>query len=125
MAVKSITAFLGASPLLKACGTLAADAITFGLMKRKVEREKLELQLQMAFPEDWQVLLDAMDRFDRASTTLVSVYVRQMWTCGVCRLEELLNLYEQCPAAFRGHDFKALVGKPANEVLPMLVENLP
>lgn len=125
MAVKSITAFLETSPLLKACGTLAADAITFGLMKRQAECEKLELQLQMAFPEDWQVLIDTIERFDRASTTVVSAYVRQMWACGVCRLEEFFSLYKKCPAAFKGHDFKALVGMPANEVLPMLADNLP
>lgn len=101
------------------------DAITLGAFNRQVEREKLEIHLQLAFPDDWQILLDTMDHFDRASCNKVSHLIRQMWSCGICQAEEVISLYHRCPAAFRGIGPREVIGQRAAEILPKLAKVLP
>lgn len=125
MADRSIAERLHENSILKSCGTSAMDALSLGEFSRQAERERLELQLQLAFPEDWQTLLDVMDRFDRASTSELSLYIKQMWAVGVCRPEEVIALYERCPAAFRDHHPLSVIGQSPPNILPKMAEALP
>lgn len=111
--------------LLRNCGMLAMDAVTLGMFSKAAEREALELNLSMAFPDDWTVLLATMDRFDRASIQPASPYIKQMWAQGRCQAEEVMALHSICPAAFRDNPPAWVIGELAIVILPKLAEALP
>lgn len=111
---------------MKACGTLALDAFTIGALSRAAEREQLELEVQVAFPDDWQTVLGLMDRFGRASSHRdLGEQVMYMWARGVILKEDAIHLLQVCPAAFRDADLGDVIGQPSVEVLPRLARALP
>lgn len=110
---------------IKACGSLAMDAMTFGLLSKAAERERLEQGLRITFPDDWEVLLCTMDRFDRAAVGKPSQFIKQMWARGVCAAEETMALHDMCPAAFRDTPLNRVIGRKSSEVLPLLADALP
>ena len=113
------------SNIIRQCGALAIDAVTFGLMRKAADRERMELSLSLQFPDNWRELIDTMDRFDRASTGRPTPLIRQMWAHGICHIEETIALLQACPAAFRGTTVAEVVGAKASEALPRLAANLP
>ena len=97
----------------------------FGIFQAQREREKLELHLEMIWPDSWRVVLATIDVFNAASVheSAAGDHARQMWLMGVCGPDELRGLYNHCPAAFDQHPLN-FEGQSPEIVLPLLASRL-
>jgi hypothetical protein len=107
-------------------GTAAYGVIERALFAKVIERDRLTASLMAFFPDDFELIITAIDKIGLMSFYPIDLRIRQMWLKDSADFDELRSIYDACPMAFQGFEQVAkLVGRPAKEVTQAMLANLP